>query len=79
LDEALDILDHGFFGLLYGFIRIRLDRLVSLSLTILWVRFFTLIELLRIACLGALVQRWADSSKFVFQEVEVVFAVRCER
>jgi hypothetical protein len=79
LDEALDILDHGFFGLLYGFIRIRLDMLVSFSLGILWVRFFALIELLRIACLCALVKSWADSSKLVLQEVEVVFAVRCER
>jgi hypothetical protein len=79
LDKALDILYHGFFGFLYGFIRSGLDRLVSFSLGIFWVRFFAIIELLRITCFGALVQRWADSSKFVLQEVEVVFAVQCER
>jgi hypothetical protein len=79
LDEALDILDHGFFGFLYGLIRSRLCRLISFSLAILRVRFFSLIELLRVPCLGALVLRWADGSKFVLQEVEVVFAVCCER
>jgi len=79
LDEAFDILDHYFFGFLYGLIRSRLGRLVSFSLGILRVCFFSLIELLRVACLVALVLRWADGSKFVLQEVEVVFAVRCER
>ena len=79
LDESLDILDHGFFGFLYGLIRSGLDRLVSFSLGILGVRFLSLIELLRVTCLGALVLRWADGSKFVLQEVEVVFAVCCER
>jgi hypothetical protein len=79
LDEALDILDHGFFGFLYGLIRSGLNWLISFSLTILRVRIFSLIELLRVACLVALVLRWEDCSKFALQEVEVVFAVSCER
>lgn len=79
LDEAFDILDHYFFGFLYGLIRSRLGRLVSFSLGILRVRFFSLIELLRVACLVALVLRWADGSKFVLQEVKVIFAIGCER
>ncbi len=79
LDEALDILDHHFLGFLDAFIRSRFDRLVSFSLDIIWVPFFSFIELLRVACLAALVLRGTNCSELALQKVEVVFTVRCER